>query len=127
MVALQELGYEIYVPWGENTRTDLVVIRGGKVSRLQCKTGRLRQGAVVFRPCSTYGHHPNPKISRRSYQGEIDEFAIYCPELGRVYLVPIEDVDATAQASLRLTLPRNNQTKRIRLAGAYEIARIDVY
>ena len=127
MVALQELGYEIYVPWGENTRTDLIVARNGKISRLQCKTGRLRQGAVVFRPCSTYGHHPNPKITRRSYQGEIDEFAVYCPELGRVYLIPIEDVDATAQASLRLTLPRNNQAKKIRLAGAYEIARIDVY
>jgi len=127
MVALQELGYEIYVPWGENTRTDLIVARNGKISRLQCKTGRLRQDCVIFRPCSTYAHHANPKVIRRSYHGEIDEFAVYCPELGRVYLIPIEDVDATAQARLRLKLPRNGQIKRIRMAGAYEIARIDVY
>jgi hypothetical protein len=125
--ALQVEGYPVLLPFGENTRYDIVIDTGAQLRRVQCKTGRLRQGAVVFRTCSTYGHHPNPKIIRRDYEGEIDDFAVYCPELGAVYLIPIEDVATRTSAMLRVTPPRNGQFKRIRMAAAYEIARIDVY
>jgi len=108
----------------ENTRADLVVDNGTNLSRVQRKTGRLRNGSVLFAPCSTYGHHPNPKVRRRTYDGEIEEFAVFRPELGAVYLVPIADVRATSQALLRVTPPLNGQWKRQR---NYEIARIDVF
>jgi hypothetical protein len=125
--ALQVAGYPVLLPFGENTRYDIVIDTGAKLRRVQCKTGRLREGAVVFRTCSSYGHHPNPKIIRRDYQGEIDDFAVYCPELRSVYLIPIEDVSTRTTAMLRVNPPRNGQYKRIRLAAAYEIAKIDVY
>ena len=41
---LRELGYGIYLPFGENTRCDLMLERDGFVDRVQCKTGRLRKG-----------------------------------------------------------------------------------
>jgi hypothetical protein len=44
-----------------------------------------------------------------------------------VYLVPIEDLQTRTYGTLRIEPPRNGQYKRIRLAAAYEIARIDVY
>jgi hypothetical protein len=50
MVALHELGLPLLTPYGENTRYDLVIEIGGKLTRVQCKTGRLRKGAVFFRP-----------------------------------------------------------------------------
>src|SRR5579875_2223821 len=102
MLALKEQGFDVFLPFGENTRCDLIADNGCKLSRVQCKTGRLRSGAVVFRTCSTYGHHPNPKIVRRSYIGEIDEFGIYCPETGAVYLIPIDDIVATTVARFRV-------------------------
>ena len=80
---------------------------------------------MIFATCSTYAHHENPKTEQRDYQGEIDEFAVFCPELGTVYLVPIEDVGAKRMGSLRVEPCRNGQRKRVRLATAYEIARID--
>jgi hypothetical protein len=82
---------------------------------------------VKFRPCSTYGHHRNPKTSSRPYVGEIDEFAVFCPELGSVYLIPIDDVDARRYASLRVAPARNGQVKNVRLAAPYEIARLELY
>jgi hypothetical protein len=124
--ALHSQGLSIFMPFGENTRVDLISDNGSRLSRIQCKTGRLRNGSVVFRACSTYGHHPNPKLVRRGYSGEIDEFAVYCPELGSVYLVPIEDIGTQMAVMLRVAPPRNNQYKRVRLAAAYEIARIDL-
>src|SRR5581483_5630188 len=77
---LRELGYGIYLPFGENTRCDLMLERDSFVDRVQRKTGRLRQGGVVFRVCSSYAHHRSSKFQRRSYHGEIDLFAVYCPE-----------------------------------------------
>jgi hypothetical protein len=63
----------------------------------------------------------------RSYHGEIDDFGVFCPELDAVYLIPIEDVPTESSALLRVTPSRNGQEKNVRLAAAYEIARIDVY
>ena len=65
MVALREAGYVIAIPFGKNTRYDLVVDDGEGLSRVQCKTGRLRQGAVLFSTASTYLHHRHAPVSRR--------------------------------------------------------------
>jgi hypothetical protein len=124
MTALELSGYALLLPFGENTRYDLVVDDGRRLLRVQCKTGRLRKGAVVFATCSTYGHHPNPKVVRRDYLGQIDAFAVYCPETESVYLVPIEDLQIRRQGTLRVDLPRNNQYRRVRFAQDYEIAKV---
>ena len=75
MVALRELGYAVSVPFGENTRYDLVVDDGETLQRVQCKTGRLRGGAVRFATCSTYGHHRNPGMAREATSAKL----IYSP------------------------------------------------
>jgi hypothetical protein len=125
--ALRRAGFRILMPFGENTRYDLVTDDGRSLRRVQCKTGRLRNGAVIFSTCSHYGHHPNPKVPRRDYLDDVDDFAVFCPAIGAVYLVPIEDLQTRTYGTLRIEPPRNGQYKRIRLAAAYEIARIDVY
>src|SRR5215211_6957979 len=91
--------------------------RGDRLARVQCKTGRLRGGSVVFRACSSYGHHRNPLTARRDYQGQVDAFAVYCPETAGVYLVPIADLSVHVEATLRVDPPRNGQRKRIRFGG----------
>jgi hypothetical protein len=125
--AFKMQGWDVLVPFGENTRYDLVVDRGNQLLRVQCKTGRLRNGAVVFRTCSSYAHHPNPKIARRDYTGQIDEFAVFCPETQAVYAIPIEDVSTKQQARVRVRAAANNQRTGVRLAAAFEVAKIDVY
>ncbi|MBA2462518.1 MAG: hypothetical protein H0V45_12245 [Actinobacteria bacterium] len=57
MLALRQVGYALLVPFGENTRYDLVIDDGVRLARVQCKTGRLREGAIRFASCSTYAHH----------------------------------------------------------------------
>jgi PD-(D/E)XK nuclease superfamily protein len=126
MLALQSVGFDVLVPFGENTRYDLVIDDGRGLSRVQCKTGRLRQGAVRFATCSCYGHHLNPANARRDYPGQVDAFAIHCPETRGVYLVPIADLTVRAQAALRVEPARNGQEKRVRLAANYLIAKISI-
>jgi PD-(D/E)XK nuclease superfamily protein len=124
MLVLRELGFAVLAPFGENTRYDLVVDDGESLRKVQCKTGRLRRGAVIWSMCSNYGHHPHPDPVRRDYHGEVDAFAVYCPETCGVYLMPIEDVPMRTCGNLRVAPPKNNQRKRIRFAEQYEIGRV---
>jgi hypothetical protein len=126
ITALDRVGYSVFVPLGENTRYDLVIDEGTRLARVQCKTGRLRAGAVRFKACSSYAHHPNPKVSKRDYVGEIDYFGVYCVETDGVYLIPIEDVQPRWECALRVDPARNGQQDRIRKAPDYEIAQVRV-
>ena len=123
IAVLRELGYGIYLPFGENTRCDLMLERDGFVDRVQCKTGRLRGGAVVFAVCSSYAHHRSAKVQQRPYHGEIDAFAVYCPETAGVYLIPIMHLPVRRQGRLRVDPPKNNQIDGIRFAADYEVGR----
>ena len=114
MQALHAAGYAVSVPFGENTRYDLVIDDGRRLARVQCKTGRLRAGAVRFPTCSTYAHHANPTQQRRDYLGQIDCFAVHCPDTERVYLIPIEDLPVRTRAALRVEPSRNGQRSGVR-------------
>jgi hypothetical protein len=126
MLALRDAGFAVFVPFGENTRYDLVIDDEKRLARIQCKTGRLRDGAIRFAVCSCYGHHLRPGQARRDYHGEVDYFAVYCPDTGGVYLIPIDDLPIKVQAALRVDPPRNCQKRGIRFAANYEIARVAV-
>jgi hypothetical protein len=126
MLGLSIAGYGVAaVPFGENTRSDLIIEKSGRLGRVQCKTGRLRQGAVRFKSCSSYAHHPYSKPSR-DYSGQVDYFAVYCPETAGIYLIPIQQLQTRRQGTLRVDPPRNNQYRYVRLAADYEIAKVSV-
>ena len=126
MLALHEAGYAVFLPFGENTRSDLVIDDGAGLLRVQCKTGRLRAGAVRFSTCSSYAHHSHARTHRRDYLGEVDRFAVYCPDTGSVYLVPIEDLPTKVEGALRIEPARNGQRRGVRLGESYEIARVTI-
>jgi hypothetical protein len=126
MLALHKLDIPFLVPLGENIRYDLALELDTRLVRAQCKTGRLRNGAVLFAACSCYGHHRNPESARRDYAGQVEYFAVYCPQTTGVYLIPIGDLPNRVSAALRVTPARNNQRHFIRFAADYEIARVSV-
>lgn len=117
----------VLTPWGENCRYDFVVETDeGQLLRIQCKTGRLRDGAVRFPPRSLTYHHPLNRrtgptdTASRDYRGQADLFGVYCVETGKVYLVPVDEVPTTL-AALRTEPTRNGQKAGIRWAAQYEL------
>lgn len=118
LAELVKRGYRVLLPFGVNHRYDLVLDLDGRFLRVQCKTGRVRRGCVQFNARSI---RSNTKRARnRSYAGEIDLFAVYCPATGRVYAVPIEDA-TLSDCSLRLVPTRNGQAEGVRWAADYEL------
>lgn len=124
MLALQAEGCTVLLPFGENTRYDIVIDADGRFFRIQCKTGRLRNGAVRFKACSSYAHHPNPLEPSRDYGGDVDYFAVYCPETFGVYLIPINEMPSRWVGALRVEPARNGQRLRVRQAADFQIAEI---
>jgi len=100
--------------------------RDGFVDRLQFRTGRLRRGTVEFNLCSSYAHRRSAEVKWRTYHGEVDAFALYCPETTGVYLTPISHLRTIRRGYLRVDPPRNSQRERIRFAADYQIGRIAI-
>lgn len=97
---LIEKGYYVSIPYGDNYRYDFIVDRDdGKLLRVQCKTGRYRDGVIKFSCCSSSNHRKNGK--RKSYTGDVDWFAIYCPETKCCYYIKVKNCP-TRNCSLRI-------------------------
>ena len=80
---------------------------------MQCKSGVLRNGCVLFRLYSVSGHDTRPK----PYGAAIDAFGVYCRETSTTYLVPVAVLDGQAtMAALRVEPARNGQRRGIRTA-----------
>jgi hypothetical protein len=118
--ALAELGFAVSKPLGENQRYDLIADDGERLQRVQVKTGRIRNGVIVFNCCSTHGHRRN-SVKTRPYTGQIELLAVYCPETEKVYVLPEKELTASV-AHLRLLPTRNNMKKTIQWASDFELA-----
>ena len=116
MAALMRRGETVLKPIGDNRRYDLVIERAGVFQRVQCKTGRLKNGAILFNTASTYFHSGG---GRRGYAGEVEYFGVYCHALDRCYLVPF--LSAKTTAALRVDPTKNTQKAKIRYAQDYQL------
>ena len=114
---LAQQGKAVLVPWGEE-RYDLALDDDGRLIRIQCKTGVLRNGCVVFKTCITDARRP---LGDGGYAGQVDAFAVYCAELNLAYLVPIDALPSPFWGYLRVTPTLNGQVRNIRWARDYEL------
>jgi hypothetical protein len=124
LARLMEVYDTVLLPFGENQRYDLLVeTKEGAFLKIQCKTGRLRKGAIRFPAASSSYHHPNTsryENRKHSYRGQADYFGVYCPETEKVYLVPVDEVGLYS-GFLRVEATLNKQAKNIRWAADYEV------
>ena len=114
LAAFVAAGYLVSVPFGSGHKYDFVVDDSKRLLRVQCKTGRVKNGTLLF---NAYSQSGNGSV-KMSYRGLADLFAVLNPEDDRVYLVPVEDVGVT-DVSLRLKPTLNKQSQRVRWAELY--------
>jgi hypothetical protein len=112
------LEWDVCVPWRHDCAYDLVVSPNGeRFFRVQCKSGRERDGCVIFNCHSTdHGKGALP------YYGRADVFAVFCPTRNEVYVLPVETTPKRG-AWLRVEPSRNNQVRGVRLAADHTIDR----
>lgn len=115
--AFLEAGLLVSVPFGGFCPYDLLVdVPHHGITRVQVKSGRVRNGCVVFNSCST-----DHGSGRLDYTGRADVFAVHAPPAPDIYVIDVEDA-TTRATSLRLEPTRNAQLRRVRLAADHTLA-----
>ncbi len=116
-----DLGVPVLRPMTEQLRYDLAFDWGGRIWRVQCKWGSLaNEGAVVAAHLGGSYHSPRGYV-RSSYSAdEVDLVAVWCAEIERGFLLPIELVAGRCYVYLRLTPPRNGQRACVNLASDFD-------
>lgn len=115
-----ELGIPVYIPFGDNEKSDLIADFNGKLNRIQVKTSlKAEDGKMIFDLTSSTFHRKNGV--RHIYSSdEIDYFACYNIERDKIFLIPIDKAPKTS-IHVRYEKPKNNQTKGIIFEEQYLI------
>jgi hypothetical protein len=114
LAAFVAAGYLVSVPFGSGHKYDFVVDDSARLLRVQCKTGRVKNGVLLFNAYSQSGNGSG----KMGYRGLADLFAVLNPEDDKVYLVPVDEVGVT-DVTLRLAPTLNKQAQRVRWAVFY--------
>lgn len=114
LAAFVAAGYLVSVPFGAGHKYDFVVDDSNRLFRVQCKTGRVKNGVLIF---NAYSQSGNGAI-KMDYRGLADLSAVLNPEDDKVYLVPVDEVGVTS-VTLRFVPTLNKQTNGIRWAEFY--------
>ena len=104
-------GIAVYKPLSGHSRADLIFELGDELWRVQVKWGQLSvEREVVTARLSGARCSPRAGYLSTPYrEDEVDLFAIYCGDLDRSFLVPIDLASRLHMIQLRLTPTRNNQ------------------
>lgn len=106
-----KLGIPVYLPFGDDERTDLIAEFNGKLNKIQVKTSRkTHDGYVIFNLASSYAHRGRPK--REYTKDDVDYFFCYNIERDTSYLFETPDPSVTSIV-IRYGKTNNNQKNGI--------------
>ena len=107
-------GWQIFLPYGEDSPIDLLICKDGEFKRVQVKSTAPIKGVIHCRLKSS-----NNWQVKKYTKKETDYFAIYDYINQKGYLIDINLIEGMTEPILRLEKSKNNQIKGIRLAEKY--------
>jgi len=107
-------GWDVFLPYGEDSPIDLLIQKNGDYKRIQIKSTLSKEGVLFGRLKSSN----NWQVKKYS-KNEIDYFGIYDAKTKQGYLLPIEKVIGMTEITLRIEKTKNNQQKNVRDAKDY--------
>jgi len=114
---LFEQGFLILNPVTEHAPFDLVAYKDWQFQRIQVKYKSVdKTGSITvhFRSCWA---DKNGTHMQQTDKDEIDLYCIYCPDTDACYYLDPKNYNRSV--TLRVEMPRNNQTKNIKLAADF--------
>lgn len=97
-----ELGIPVYIPFGDNEKSDLIAEFNGKLNKIQCKTSlSIKDNKICFSLVSSTFHRKNG-VKHVYSNDEIDYFSLYNIETNILLLIPIETIEGMKSISFRV-------------------------
>ena len=125
MLAFMKLGYQVSIPFGEDSRYDFIADINDKLYKIQCKTSsEIVEDDIVlaikFKTVRQSGSKATNWTRTKYEENEIDYFATSYQ--GKCYLVPLKE--CSNEKTLRIIPPKNNQVKGINFLKNYELSEV---
>ncbi len=99
-----ELGYIVSVPYGNNSRYDLLVDNGATIWKIQCKTAKLNEnGSYTIQTCNKVSTTTQRRVKHYT-KDEIDFIASVIQN--QLVIIPVELIEKTASKIFRTELPK---------------------
>ena len=113
-----EKGIPVYIPFGDNEKSDLVVDFNGQLKRIQVKTSiKAEDGKMMFSLVSSTSHRQNG-VKHIYTNEEIDYFVCYNIERDKLFIIDVDDAP-NSQITIRYIKPKNGQTQGIKMEEDY--------
>jgi PD-(D/E)XK endonuclease len=96
-----KLGFDVYKPLNEGTRSDLILDVDRRLIRVQCKWAS-RHGDVIVVRAYSCRRSANGLVKRGYTAEEIDAYGVYCADIDSCYLLPIDEFRDRRAIQLRL-------------------------
>lgn len=117
ITAFVKQGYNISIPYGDNSKYDFIADIDGKLLKIQVKTASIKDEDSIKFSCRTIHVNCSGVKNERYSEEDIDFFATYWEN--KCYIVPVGE--CSTEKTLRFSVPKNGQTKGINFATDYEI------
>lgn len=102
----------VYLPFGDNERSDLIAEFGGRLNKIQVKTAvNSNNGSVVFDLTSSTSHRTGGHKHKYS-KNEVDYFFCYNVDRDKSYLVKVPE-EPISSIRIRFEDTKNSQVNNI--------------
>jgi hypothetical protein len=108
-------GYQVFVPWGEDHRFDLLCEINGCFKRIQVKYVTPKNAGIDV-PLRSANNWSTIRYTPKN----VDLIAAYNPENDKIYFIDLKDYPNIATLKLRLEKTRNLQKKNVKWAEEFE-------
>lgn len=111
-----KLGIQVYLPFGEGSRTDMIVDFNGKLQKIQVKsvyTFGKDSKKYCAKLTSNYARRVHQEQDILYTSEQVDYFGIYCFERPEPILVPYKEVIGQKSITIRCSMPESGQLQKI--------------
>lgn len=99
----------VAIPFGDNTRYDLIADFNNKLNRIQVKyCSQVTLNDSIVCPCASSTNHTTNK-HYSTYENEVDYFVFYIVIWDVLLLVPMDKIGSKKSITFRNSLPQTNQ------------------
>ena len=106
LAKLTELGYQVFLPFGDGSLIDLIVDINGNLKRIQVKTSSVKEDET----CVKFSLSSTVNGVKYSYnEGDFDYYALVCLGINKILLVPLNSQTPKTQINFQLNKDAKNR------------------
>lgn len=119
MLKFIELGYVVSVPYGNNSRYDLLVDTGKKILKIQCKTASKNEnGSYTVQTCNKVST-TTKRLTKHYTEDEIDFISTIIE--GQLLLIPVDFIKNSTQRIFRTEVPKYGNVNNCNLIKDFTV------